>query len=355
MKTVKLNKSNIKFVAKEAMRILANDGIVIIPTDTVYVLAANAKSSKAVKKIIAFKGRSYGKGISVFLPSISKIDKYATYNETQGKIIKTLLPGKFTIVLDSKHKTAKEIEALDGTVGIRIIDHYFVNELTKECSFPVTATSANVSGKGPHYSIQSFLQTLPGKKMSMIDLIVDIGQLPKTPTSTVCRLIKDKIEILRKGIINPKFISKYTSASENETKKIAQTIYKNSFGLLLKTSTVVAILQGKLGSGKTVFAKGIGELFNQELSSPTFTLIDEYPIDKTVKTLYHLDLYRVESEKEILDLRLEQLFKKGNLLLIEWGERLSTFESLKKENIVFFMVQIEDLGTTRRKIKTYEL
>ena len=106
----------------------------------------------------------------------------------------------------------------------------------------------------------------------------------------------------------------------------------------------MVILKGGLGAGKTVFAQGIGELFNLRLTSPTFVLMDEHPINiksksrklktmdtpgvcegslpvwgRDLKNIYHLDLYRIEDENELLGLELEKFLKPGNLILIEWG------------------------------------
>jgi len=74
-----------------------------------------------------------------------------------------------------------------------------------------------------------------------------------------------------------------------------------------------------------------------------------------LKRLYHIDLYRLESEKEIEDLQLEKFAKKGNLLLIEWGNKLSSFAKLKKQKAKFFLVKIKDKGKRKRKIFLYQI
>lgn len=356
MKTVKLKKGNFKKIIKLAKKSLESDGLVVIPSDTVYVLAANTCSPVAVGKIFAFKGRRFGKGISVFLNNLEEIEKYALPNQDQKKVVSTLLPGYFTVVLKSKHETALEIEAPDGTIGVRVVENEFVGELTKVVSFPVTATSANISGKGPHYSISSFLNTLSEKKKKMLSMVVDAGTLPRNPPSTIVRLVEDKIKILREGVLNPKLLSEHKTLSEGQTKKVAQKIYRLTFKKCLRDKAVVVILKGDLGSGKTVFAQGVGELFDKQFTSPTFVLMDEYLINRPpVKNIYHLDLYRIESEEEIRELKLEEFLKKGNLILIEWGEKLSVFQSLKKKTTAFFWLEIEEEGEKRRKLTLYQV
>src|SRR5690242_11652376 len=82
----------------------------------------------------------------------------------------------------------------------------------------------------------------------------------------------------------------------------------------------VVLLIGNLGAGKTTLAKGIvkgiGAAPPEEVSSPTFTLIHEYG-----PKVYHIDLYRLDTEREVETLGLEEIFDKDALVLIEWGER----------------------------------
>jgi len=82
------------------------------------------------------------------------------------------------------------------------------------------------------------------------------------------------------------------------------------------------LLIGELGAGKTTLAKGIVKGLNaapvEEVSSPTFTLIHEYGSPPAV---YHVDLYRLESAREVATLGLDELFERDAVVLVEWGER----------------------------------
>jgi len=84
----------------------------------------------------------------------------------------------------------------------------------------------------------------------------------------------------------------------------------------------VVLLTGKLGAGKTTLAKGIvaglGAASPEEVSSPTFTLIHEYGDPPRV---YHIDLYRLDEERELASLGLEEIFEREAVSLVEWGER----------------------------------
>ena len=102
------------------------------------------------------------------------------------------------------------------------------------------------------------------------------------------------------------------SNSENETKKIAE-----KFARQLKKGDVV-VLTGDLGSGKTKFVEGILTYFGKEdeISSPTFTIVNEYDSDEKI---YHFDVYRLEDVDEFYAIGGEEYFDRG-ICLIEWGE-----------------------------------
>jgi Putative translation factor (SUA5) len=131
------------------------------------------------------------------------------------------LPGPFTVILKSKRKVCPLLESEKKTLGIRIPDYQTVNSLVKKFKRPITATSANLSGKSPHYSIESLLKQLPRSKKNLIDLIVDGGKLPRNKPSTVIDLVGENIKIVRQGDIVFSQFNKYISKSPSETKKTA--------------------------------------------------------------------------------------------------------------------------------------
>ena len=94
------------------------------------------------------------------------------------------------------------------------------------------------------------------------------------------------------------------------------------------------ILRGDLGTGKTTLVKGIAEALEaaeaDEVTSPTFTLIHEYDgaLDGRPVKLYHLDVYRLESERQLETLGLDELLTPDALVLVEWGEK---FKSIRKK------------------------
>ncbi len=110
----------------------------------------------------------------------------------------------------------------------------------------------------------------------------------------------------------------------------------------------VVLLRGDLGAGKTTLVKGIAEAFDaaeeEDVTSPTFTLVHEYRGPRA--TLYHIDLYRIDTERELETLGLDDMMDDNNVLLIEWGEKFSRFADGRDVEIA-----IERISEEERKIK----
>jgi len=109
-------------------------------------------------------------------------------------------------------------------------------------------------------------------------------------------------------------VRSYQTQSEEETIQLGEALAREL------PSRGVVLLIGNLGAGKTTLAKGIakglGAAEPEQVSSPTFTLIHEYG-----PKLYHVDLYRLDTEAEVATLGLDEIFEKNAITLIEWGER----------------------------------
>lgn len=108
---------------------------------------------------------------------------------------------------------------------------------------------------------------------------------------------------------------KFTSHNESETIELAQNIESEKF------PNMVICLNGELGSGKTVFTKGFAQslAIQETITSPTFTIIKEYLYGEL--PLYHMDVYRLDSSNE--EIGIEDYYKKGGVVIIEWAENIS--------------------------------
>lgn len=118
---------------------------------------------------------------------------------------------------------------------------------------------------------------------------------------------------------------------EFTTKSPEETIALGYELAALLTPPKLVVLRGDLGAGKTTLVKGIAEGFNaaaqEDVTSPTFTLIHEYRGPSV--TLYHIDLYRVDTQRELETLGLDDLMTENSVLLIEWGEKFERFNEEK--------------------------
>jgi len=200
MKILKINPDNPeKDKIKTAVDILRRGGTVVYPTDTVYGVGANIFHPEATRKVYSIKKRSLTKPISVCVSKIDNIHKIAYMNENIEKIIEKILPGPFTIILKKKVDVSSILTADGEKIGIRIPDNKVCVELSRE--FPVTTTSANISGEKIPESVEGILKQLDNN----VDLILDAGICRHGVHSTVIDLTVYPPKIVRKGAVMPDF------------------------------------------------------------------------------------------------------------------------------------------------------
>lgn len=108
----------------------------------------------------------------------------------------------------------------------------------------------------------------------------------------------------------------YISKNEEQTNEIAKDFVKEI------SAGDIVLLEGDLGAGKTAFVKGVVSAFGGNgalVTSPTFTIVNEYNISG--KTIYHFDLYRINSVEELFNIGIEEYFYGQGICFIEWPER----------------------------------
>ena len=135
-------------------------------------------------------------------------------------------------------------------------------------------------------------------------------------------------------------VREFRTESEEETLALGESLGRN-----LPPKAAVLLI-GNLGAGKTTMAKGIVSgrrvALADEVSSPTFTLIHEYGEPGRV---YHVDLYRLDTEEEAATLGLDEIFDKSAVVLVEWGERFPRLMPARRIEI-----RIEHAGGDQRRI-----
>jgi L-threonylcarbamoyladenylate synthase len=130
-------------IAKELKR----GKVIVCPTDTVYGLIADATNKKAVGKVFKIKKRPINKPISIFVKDIKMAKKLAKINRNQENFLKSVWPGKVTVILKPKRKFPKGVGRPEKEIGLRIPDYKIINQLLSIIDRPLTGTSANISGK----------------------------------------------------------------------------------------------------------------------------------------------------------------------------------------------------------------
>lgn len=178
--------------------ILRNNGLVILPTETVYGLAASTFSDEACKKIFIAKGRAQDNPLIVHVANKQMIyDIVEKPNEIEEKLIDSFMPGPFTLILNKKPCICDTVTCSSKTVGIRMPDHPIIHKVIEQSNIPLAAPSANISGKPSGTCIDDIKDEFNGK----VDLIVDGGKCNIGIESTVVKVIDDIPVILRPGFV----------------------------------------------------------------------------------------------------------------------------------------------------------
>jgi len=182
---------------EKIIEILKNGGVILYPTDTVYGIGANIFDKNAVKRVYSIKKRNYDMPLSVCVSNADEIEKIAYLNSDLRKFINNIFPGPFTVILQKKDHVPDIITAGSKKIGVRIPDSKLCMELSKE--FPITTTSANISGEKILESVDDILRELG----NVFDAVIEAHSLKNTIPSTVVDLTGSKPKILRKGVDLP--------------------------------------------------------------------------------------------------------------------------------------------------------
>ena len=327
---VDISKDYTKALFQTAFHLKAGH-LVVFPSDTVYILAVDPTQDAAVNRLLSFKNRWYGKAISIAVSDIKMAKKYVLLNKNTQSLYQNLFPGPFTIISSGKHSLAPGIEAENGSLGVRIPDSNYILDLLKIFKKPITATSANLSGRTPHYSVPALLNTLSQKKLDLISLIVDAGPLPKNKPSTVIDALGSDLKILRPGQLIVKNAQTFSSQSEKETSDLAVFLGKKLKPAFSKKA-IVFLLSGDLGCGKTVFTRALAKYFGvtQKVLSPTYIIHHTYPLtNSNYSVFHHFDLYRLNQSYEFQEIDFFSYFSPASISAIEWPENMGQ-DNLKK-------------------------
>jgi L-threonylcarbamoyladenylate synthase len=189
------------YPAKElsfVVSILKKNGLVVYPTETFYGLGANGLSPEAVKKIFVLKKRDRTKPLPVVISDREMLDPLiADMPPAAEPFLRLFWPGPLTLIFPAHPHLPRELLGATKTVGVRLPSHEGVRDLVRKAGFPVTATSANISGEEDLSDSERVCDIFRGK----VDCIVDGGKTKGGRPSTVIDLTSRKPRVLREGAL----------------------------------------------------------------------------------------------------------------------------------------------------------
>lgn len=189
-------------IVYEVADILKNRGVIIFPTDTIYGIGAKATDEDAVLKVYKVKQRSLDKPLSVLVKDMKMARRVACIDSYTEKILSNLWPGPITVILRKKELMPYILTAGTEQVALRIVDNYFVNNLFNLIDFPITATSANLSGCEVGCDTMQ-IQKEFSETLFKPNAFVNDGDLKNSTPSTIIDLTDSKNpKIVRMGIVS---------------------------------------------------------------------------------------------------------------------------------------------------------
>ncbi len=196
MQTVRLTDDKKGIAA--AAEILKADGVVAIPTETVYGLAASAFSDRAIEKVFLAKGRPQDNPLIVHISDLDMIDQAVSeFSSDAKKLAEAFWPGPLTIVLKKSEKIAESVSRGLDTVAVRMPSHPVAREVIRRAGLPLAAPSANISGSPSPTTADHVITDLDGR----IDGVIMSGNSDVGVESTVVSLAVTPPRLLRPGRI----------------------------------------------------------------------------------------------------------------------------------------------------------
>lgn len=184
-------------IMKEIIDVINNDGIVIMPTDTIYGIVAKATNEDVIKRVYSLKKRDDRKPMLILVSGNEMLKDYvSSINELEQTLIDNLWPGPLTIIFDKKNIS----DLLTGglpTVGVRIPNNKEMLDIISSVGVPLLSTSVNLSGEKSATCVSNINKTM----LDNVDFVYDNGECNDVP-STIIRVVNGEVKILREGIIS---------------------------------------------------------------------------------------------------------------------------------------------------------
>jgi tRNA threonylcarbamoyl adenosine modification protein (Sua5/YciO/YrdC/YwlC family) len=177
----------------KALEILKGGGIIAYPTGTIYGIGCDILNKKAIEKVYRIKGIDRKKPLSFLCFDLSDLSRYARVDDAAYRIMRRLLPGPYTFILEATKEVPRLVLSKRNSVGIRVPDHPVALALLKGLGNPIISTSASLNGEMllDAESIE--------RKFPELDLILDAGPASARPSTILAITENGEIDVLREG------------------------------------------------------------------------------------------------------------------------------------------------------------
>jgi len=182
----------------EAVAILQAGGVVAMPTDTLYGLAADPFSSEAVARVFAVKGRSTDRAMPLVAADVDQVvNQLGPLSELAQRLASKYWPGPLTLLVARPSSIPADVAGGRTEIGVRVPAHAVTRELCRVSGRLLTATSANLSGAPPSNDPDDIERAL----RTGVDLLLDAGRTPGGPPSTIVDVTGREVRLVRAGAI----------------------------------------------------------------------------------------------------------------------------------------------------------
>jgi len=200
MRTIKIDRRRVSTsVLERVVASLKAGAVVVYPTDTAYGLAADPANARAVRRVFAIKGRRAEKQLPLIAGSRESAAAFVRLSGLSLKLAERYWPGPLTIVAPVRGRSAS---GAGGTAALRVPASVWARALANGLGHPITSTSANLSGRPAIYAQDGIRRSFAGRRHQP-DIFLDAGRLRPRPPSTIVKVSRGKVIILRAGPVKP--------------------------------------------------------------------------------------------------------------------------------------------------------
>jgi len=251
---------DLKKIARCA-KIIRDGGLVVFPTETVYGIAADFSSPKAMKRLRDVKKRAKGKPFSILISQRGLISNYTSTTDPKlYKLIDTCWPGPLTVVVSAKGE--------GKTIGVRMPDHPIALRLVQDSQCTIAAPSANIEGNEPPSTCEEALKELDG----LVDIAIDGGEARIGMGSSVVDVTKEHPVVLREGVIKQRDVDRITG-----TKTVLFVCTGNSCRSVMAEYLLRNGVTGR--DDIEILSAGTGVFLQSTASAETIAVLQEEGVD----------------------------------------------------------------------------